>query len=154
MGPSQGDREEAMSIEALPCVVCGKALRNAFEDAENQPSDGVACTTHGNYGSTVYDPVLTGEFIEFNLCDECLVRAGEQGRIYTARTRRPVFMTDFGIVGSIKAPYTPVLWRQGTPGYDDMIYVDDLEDFYALGHDAQLLHGLEDVLPKKAEGKP
>lgn len=143
-----------MSVEALPCVICGEPLKNVWEDAENQPNNGVACTTHGNYGSTVYDPVLTGEFLEFNICDVCLVRVGQQGRIYTARTRRPVHMNDYGIVGSISAPYTPVLWHKGLPGMDDMIYVDDLEDFYALGHDARLFDGLEDLLPKKAEGKP
>ena len=143
-----------MSVEALPCIVCGKTLKNVWETAENQPDSGVAFTSPGNYGSTVFDPVLTGEFIEISVCDECLVRAGEQGRIYTARTRRPVHMHDFGIVGSISAPYAPVPWRQGLAGYDDMIYVDDLEDFYALGHDARLFDGLEDILPKKAEDKP
>ena len=143
-----------MSVEALPCIVCGKALRNVWETVENQPDGGVACATSGNYGSKVYDPGLTGEFIEFNICDECLVRAGAQGRVYTARTRRPAHMHDFGVVGSISAPYTPVLWHQGLAGYDDMIYVDDLEDFYALGHDARLFDGLEDTLPQKAEDKP
>jgi hypothetical protein len=143
-----------VSIEALPCLVCGKRLVNVWQDADNQPNDGVTWISHGNYGSTVYDPVGTEEFIEMNLCDECLVRAGEQGRIYTARQRRPVHMHDYGIVGSISAPYAPVPWHRGLPSYDDMIYVDDLEDFYALGHDAQLYSGLEDILPKKAEGKP
>lgn len=143
-----------MSVEALPCIVCGEPLKNVWEDTQNQPDDGVACTTSGNYGSTVWDPVLTGEFLEFNICDPCLVRAGQQGRVYVARTRRPVHMHGFGVVGSIRAPYTPVLWHQGLAGYDDMIYVDDLEDFYALGYDAQLFDGLDDSLPKKAEGKP
>jgi hypothetical protein len=44
-----------MSIDALPCIVCGKHLVNVFEDAENQPADGLVITTHGNYGSTVFD---------------------------------------------------------------------------------------------------
>ncbi len=112
-----------MSVEALPCIICGTALKNVWEDAENQPGDGVACITEGNYGSTVYDPVLSGEFLEFNVCDVCLVRAGQQGRIYTARRARPVSMGDLGIVGWIKAPYVPVLWHQGLPGMDDWLQV-------------------------------
>jgi hypothetical protein len=140
-----------MSVAALPCIICGTPLKNVWEDAENQPDGGVACITEGNYGSTVYDPVMTGEFLEFNLCDPCLVKAGEQGRIYTARRARPVAMADFGIVGYIKAPYVPVIWHRGMPGMDDTIHVEDLEEFRALGHGATLFPDLEEHLPERAE---
>ena len=40
---------------ALPCIVCDKPLMNVFRGDVNQPSDGVAVTTHGNYGSRVWD---------------------------------------------------------------------------------------------------
>lgn len=141
-----------MSIEALPCIVCGTRLKNVWEDAENQPSDGVAATTHGNYGSTVFDPVLTGEFLEFNLCDSCLVKAGNQGRVYMARTVRPVSMDGMGVIGYIKAPYAPVVWHEKMPGYEDLIEVEDLEEFHSLGHGATLSPGItEEMLTAKEE---
>jgi hypothetical protein len=135
-----------MSIEALPCIICGTSLKNVWQDAENQPNDGVACTTRGNYGSTVFDPVLSGEFLEFNLCDPCLVKAGEQGRIYMARTAQPIAMGEWGIVGWYEAPYVPVTWHQGMPGYEDTIHVDDIEEFRSLGKKARLSPGLEDTV--------
>lgn len=69
-----------MAKNALPCVVCGRTLRNVMDETDNQPSDGVVCQTRGNYGSTVFDS-FNGEKLEFNLCDPCLVKADEQGRI-------------------------------------------------------------------------
>jgi hypothetical protein len=134
-----------MSIEALPCIICGDTLKNVWEDAENQPSDGVACTTNGNYGSTVYDSILNGEFLEFNICDPCLVKAGEQGRIYTARTRRAVDLEEWGIIGSVSAPYVPVLWHQGLPGMEDgAIPVHSLEGIKVLGESFRYLEGLDE----------
>jgi hypothetical protein len=140
-----------VSIEALPCIICGTRLKNVWEDAENQPNDGVACTTRGNYGSTVYDPVLTAEFLEFNICDPCLVKAAGQDRIYAARTARPVHMTGAGLIGYIKAPYAPVYWRVGMLGYDDTITVDTYQEFIELGHDAQLAPGLTEDLVRSLE---
>jgi hypothetical protein len=141
-----------VSIEALPCLVCGKRLINVWQAAENQPNDGVACTTHSNYGSTVFDPVLSGEFLEFNLCDPCLVKAGEQGRIYMARTKRPITMREYGIVGWYEAPYVPVTWHQGMPGYEDMLEVDDIKEFRELGRKAHLFPDLEGTVITEEEG--
>jgi len=103
-----------MSEHALPCLICGKQLRNVFADAGNQPYDGVVLTTSGNYGSTVYDS-FTGEFLEVNVCDPCLTRAGEQGRVLEARTRRPATLNGT-LVGWEEMPYTPVPWTAGMPG--------------------------------------
>jgi hypothetical protein len=118
-----------MSINALPCIICGKTLRNAFEDAENQPEHGVAVTTPGNYGSTVFDP-MDGNFLEFTVCDECLVRAGEQGRVYTARTERPVILEGGWFVGTERTPYRPVPWTKDTPLLSDVLHIgiEDLDD--------------------------
>jgi hypothetical protein len=128
-----------MSIEALPCIICGIPLKNVWEEADNQPSDGVACTTNGNYGSTVYDPVMTAEFLEFNICDPCLVKAGAEGRIYAARVKVPIYMDGVGLVGWADAPYRPVVWHAGMPGYNDNIEIDDLEEVKTLGNNARLM---------------
>ncbi len=129
-----------MSIDALPCIVCGKHLVNVFEDAENQPADGLVITTHGNYGSTVFDP-MDGNFLEFNVCDECIVRAGEQGRVYTARTSKPVVLEGAMVVGATDADYRPVPWKRGTPLLTD-VYPIGVEDLDALPDGVRLTPGL------------
>lgn len=119
-----------MGAYALPCIVCGASLRNVWDDLHNQPEGGVAVTTHGNYGSTVYDS-MHGNFLEFNVCDPCLVRAGEQGRVLTARTERPVVLAEGQVViGVEKTPYLPVPWTKDTPPLDSVLYLglEDLDD--------------------------
>ena len=107
---------------ALPCLKCGRELVNAFpNEVENQPVDGVAATTSGNYGSTVFDS-FTGHILEFNICDPCLVEAGEQGRVLTTRRVVPVVFEDIGVVGSLEIPepvYVP--WREGLAEDDSQI---------------------------------
>lgn len=51
---------------------------------QHQPHDAVVCTTHGNYGSTVFD-AMDGSWLQFNICDECLILAGLQGRVVQCR---------------------------------------------------------------------
>ena len=72
-------RREAGGFNTLPCIICRKRLMHVehIEGIGNQPDDGVVCYTHGNYGSTVFDEVA-GHYLEFNICDECLVKAREQ----------------------------------------------------------------------------
>lgn len=130
-----------MSVEALPCIVCGKRLVNVFEDAENQPHGGLAITTHGTYGSTIFDP-MDGNFLEFNLCDECLVEAGERGRVYTARTSKPVVLEGSLMVGAADADYRPVPWKRGTPLLTD-VYPIGIEDLDDLPDGVRLTPGLE-----------
>lgn len=69
--------EEGMSF---PCIICGKAL-SRVHTYEAQPEDGVMCTTYGNYGSTVFDPMANGVHLSFNICDDCLVAAGKKGAV-------------------------------------------------------------------------
>lgn len=55
----------------LPCFKCGKELRNAFRQQDNQPSEGTEFRTYGHYGSTFWDS-FNGEEIVINICDDCL----------------------------------------------------------------------------------
>ena len=111
-----------MSEYALPCIVCGKKLKNVFAGS-NQPSDGIVVMTTGNYGSTVWDS-MNGEFLEFNVCDPCLREAAEHRRILVARTQKPVNYGGFR-VGSTKTPYRPVEWTPGMEPLDNGIEIDD-----------------------------
>jgi len=115
-----------MSEYALPCIICGTPLRNALRgDVDNQPLDGVCCLTHGNYGSTVFDS-FNGEFLEFNICDPCLVGAGAEGRVWIARERRPV-TTEGILIGNERVPYLPVPWREGMAPDRDILDLDSDE---------------------------
>ena len=75
-----------------PCLVCGKALEDAFAADQdwNQPNDAVAFTANGNYGSTVFDPIDSLEALDINVCDTCLLTAAAQGRVQRVIRFRPV----------------------------------------------------------------
>lgn len=92
-----------MSKHALPCIVCAKPLVNVSEDADNQPYVGTSFSSHGHYGSTVWDP-MDGELLEINVCDTCLLRAGEAGRVLRYRPAQKT------------ARYlAPVPWKEDDP---------------------------------------
>lgn len=59
-----------------PCIVCGKELKNVNIVPENedinQPDDGLTFTSHGHYGSTVFDPADPNRWLEINVCDDCI----------------------------------------------------------------------------------
>lgn len=61
----------------LPCIVCGTKLESALPNGEyNQPYSGTTFSSHGQYGSTVWDPMSQGgnETLEINVCDHCLLK--------------------------------------------------------------------------------
>jgi hypothetical protein len=104
--------------DSFPCVVCGGTLARSDDSYEAQPGDGVMCTTHGNYGSTVYDP-MDGSYLSFNVCDKCLVEAGEKGRVMEGRDWKfvQVWTEEFGllIVGKTKCYREFVNWTVNLP---------------------------------------
>lgn len=65
---------------ALPCVKCGKPLKNVDVSCSNQPHCGTEFTTTGHYGSTIHDEIGDDEIVlelVVNLCDTCILRAIE-----------------------------------------------------------------------------
>lgn len=66
-----------------PCFVCGKVLESAANDEAfaTVPYEGTQFNTYGHYGSTIYDPNFVGvdQWLELNICDECLVNG--KGRV-------------------------------------------------------------------------
>ena len=89
-----------MSVIAyLPCFKCGKELRNAFVESDNQPNNGTEFRTYGHYGSTFWDSFDCDEELVLNICDDCL-RAHTQ-RLGQQKSHLPVRcqgMTGFGRV--------------------------------------------------------
>lgn len=77
-----------MSKFALPCIKCGKPLKNVDEDSENQPYGGTEFQTYGHYGSTIHDampgfqddPEESMQLV-VNVCDTCILRAIDAGVI-------------------------------------------------------------------------
>lgn len=97
-----------MAGKSFPCIICGKELESVImqdsDELEAQPHGGVMCQTYGNYGSTVFDPF--NGMLAFNICDNCLVEAGEKGR---------VFLT--------YKPYVPIkyVYRQWRKGLENQV---------------------------------
>lgn len=112
-----------MSEFAKPCFKCGKELKNVDASCENQPYDGMYFTSPGNYGSAVFDS-LDGHRLEIAICDDCMVAAGEQGRVLMGREFRLVRTFLDGqtvpvIVGREKLDRPYVDWRKGLSDYGD-----------------------------------
>jgi hypothetical protein len=77
----------------------------------------------------VYDPVLEGLAVHFNICDDCFTKAGEQGRLFETRQARRVTVDFLGVVGweRVDRPYVP--WHKGLPDDGDPErYIEDIFD--------------------------
>jgi hypothetical protein len=75
----------------LGCINCGKVLTTAFTDDHEfgQPGAATMFTSHGNYGSTVFDLEPGGKFLLVHVCDECLLAAAELGDVAIVTPGRP-----------------------------------------------------------------
>lgn len=82
--------------QPLLCIVCDKKTDKAFmkninyhfkqitDDSEVnyvQPYAATEFTTSGQYGSTVFDPLLEEEYLTINICDTCLIQKSKQNYI-------------------------------------------------------------------------
>jgi hypothetical protein len=107
-----------MTQTPTPCIVCGVELPEVMPGiTENQPAGGVTFTAPGNYGSTVFDP-FDGSMIEVNVCDPCLVAAGEAGRVLLDRTARSVTF-EGTVVGWEELESRLTVWTRHHPGFPD-----------------------------------
>jgi hypothetical protein len=108
-----------MSKIAKPCLACGRELYNVSDDSENQPYNGTTFYSHGQYGSTIYDP-MDGHFLEINICDFCL--ASHPERVLEGRDRRPI-KEDGVIVGFEDCDWKTVAWHPAKREVDHAIKV-------------------------------
>lgn len=99
---------------ALPCIACGRELRNIDEAATNQPYAGTAFGSHGHYGSTIYDP-MDGHYIEINVCDACLALHRE--RVLEGRDSKPV-LEDGVVIGREEVSWRLMPWSPGRKEID------------------------------------
>lgn len=65
--------------EKIPCIVCSKELNNMVYKPHNRvkvevhPTLGLHFRTHGHYGSQIFDPMGTGEYLDVAICDLCIM---------------------------------------------------------------------------------
>jgi hypothetical protein len=62
----------------ISCIRCDKELANSVYTRNNimvevHPSGGLHFCTYGHYGSTIFDPMGTGETLDVAICDECIM---------------------------------------------------------------------------------
>ena len=69
-----------MKIEnTIPCIVCKTPLQNLEYESQNgsnvevHPMYGLHFTSYGHYGSTIFDPMGTGERLDVAICDKCIM---------------------------------------------------------------------------------
>jgi len=63
----------------IPCIVCSKELDNMEYDmkgkkVEVHPMGGLSFRTYGHYGSVIFDPMGTGEYLDIAICDLCIMK--------------------------------------------------------------------------------
>lgn len=64
----------------IPCIVCSKELDNLEYDnskgdkVEVHPMSGLHFRTYGHYGSAIFDPMGTGEYLDVAICDLCIMK--------------------------------------------------------------------------------
>lgn len=139
-----------MPSETKPCIVCGKRLTRVSDTGyENQPNDAIIFRADGNYGSTVFDP-FDGTVLEVIICDECIVNAGDDGKVVTYKPRRPVVVhipepEDFAhipsFIGWERLDRPAVDWHKDLPDYgeDDQLVVELEEVGEPLGGDNHII---------------
>jgi len=80
----------------LRCIICGDRLPRAFPDKADLPYGGTVFTTHGHYGSTVFDPAAGSETLEITICDHHMRAKAREGLILhntVVRYEEPVYET-------------------------------------------------------------
>jgi hypothetical protein len=64
----------------MPCLACGKELDNLqYEMRDGKPVEvhpmaGLHFRTYGDYGSVIFDPIGTGEYLDIAICDLCVMK--------------------------------------------------------------------------------
>lgn len=85
----------------LPCLICGSEFDPAFGPAivastVTEPSEGTTFISHGNYGSTVFDPTPTSVLsLRVNICDQCLLKHKDRILIVRAIPVAPIVQYKF-----------------------------------------------------------
>jgi hypothetical protein len=59
------------------CLCCSRELEATLSENEPAPASmvdgGLICSTHGNFGSAVFDPIHGDYRLVFYICDKCII---------------------------------------------------------------------------------
>lgn len=116
---------------ALACFCCEKSLKRVIPPeqggSELQPYAGTSFDSQGHYGSTVFDPFLSGDTIHVNLCDECIRDRAAKGLVLTNVANLPMKDDRGVIVGRhwVHRAYVP--WTPEMEYNDEVIEVEPEE---------------------------
>jgi hypothetical protein len=63
----------------IDCIACGEELDNLEYDMKDKivevhPMGGLHFRTYGHYGSSIFDPMGTGEYLDLAICDLCIMK--------------------------------------------------------------------------------
>jgi hypothetical protein len=63
----------------IQCIACSKELDNWEYDMKDKkvevhPMGGLHFRTYGHYGSTIFDPIGTGVYLDVAICDLCVMK--------------------------------------------------------------------------------
>lgn len=94
---ASGSYPEAQEKPLKHCLACGEEQGYLYSPADGECA-GTVFTAHGNYGSTVFDPMDLRYRLQILICDECmkskaesvvLVRKDQPQPTYTRTTWNP-----------------------------------------------------------------
>lgn len=96
----------------MKCFKCDKVLERAFEDVEHQPWGATSFYSHGQYGSTVFDP-MDDSYLGIYICDECMVENAQEVVKWEAA---PALSSAAPKLGTWTPPYESASeWRSAHP---------------------------------------
>jgi hypothetical protein len=67
------------TFTTICCISCSKVLDNLNYEGQDgkaievHPMNGLHFRTYGHYGSTIFDPMGTGETLDVAICDDCIM---------------------------------------------------------------------------------
>ena len=125
----------------VDCLICGAAVQRVDRDSPTQPYGGTSFYSHGNYGSTVFDP-FDGQYLHVIICDPCLTSRMEQ--VLMGRDSRPVFVEGV-VLGSERVRREEVPWDpKVSHSFDKQDTVQmDAEDALAYADDERITWNID-----------
>ena len=72
--------EKMKTYNKIKCIACSKELDNLDYDMKNgkrvevHPMGGLHFCAYGHYGSSIFDPMGTGETLDIAICDLCIMK--------------------------------------------------------------------------------
>lgn len=83
-----------MKYADLRCVKCNVTVEPSLASAPDDdeaipPNDALLFLSYGNYGSRLFDPVDSSEYLLVVICDSCAGRLAADGNVMHVMTERP-----------------------------------------------------------------